>query len=313
METNINLSIVIPVYNSATNLKKLVNEIYESLNNKNILFELILVNDCSKDQSWDAIVNLCNDYKWVKGIDLRKNFGQHGAIFAGLNFALGETLVLMDDDLQHSPEDIYKIYSEIKKGNDVCYAFFLSRRHSFFKILASKINNIFASVLLNKPFNLYLSPFKGFNNFIRNEIIKYKGSSIYIDGIILSITNNISSIQVMHYDTKRTYTKSNYTFLKLIKLWSQTVIGYSTVPLRVATFLGIIFSLISLIMIIVIVIMKVIGVYTPLGWASAIVTVLFIGGIQLVSLGIIGEYLAKVHYSISNNVQFSISKTINFK
>ena len=312
MREEINLTIVVPVYNSAKVLKKLAEEVFEALSKNKIIFEIILVNDGSKDDSWRTILDLCENYQWVKAIDLRKNFGQHNAILAGLNYSNGEVIILMDDDLQHSPKDIFKIYSEIKNGNDVCYASFLERKHSFLKVLGSKFNNFFASVLLKKPFNLYLSPFKGFKNSIKNEIIRYKGSSVYIDGIILSLTNNISSIQVQHYESQRSFAKSNYTFYKLIKLWSQTILGYSTIPLRIATFLGSVSSLISLIIALIIIIIKVNNSNVPIGWASVITSVLFIGGVQLIALGIIGEYLAKVHYSINNNVQFSINKKVNF-
>jgi glycosyltransferase involved in cell wall biosynthesis len=312
MVEKINLTIVVPVYNSAIVLKKLTEEILFSLEKHKIIFEIILVNDFSKDDSWKNILDLCKNYQWVKAIDLRKNFGQHNAILAGLNYANGEVIVLMDDDLQHSPKDIFKIYSEIKNGHDVCYASFFERKHSFLKVLGSNVNNYFASVFLKKAFNLYLSPFKGFSDSIKNEIIKYKGSSVYIDGIILSLTKNISSIQVQHYESQRSFVKSNYTFFKLIKLWSQTIVGYSTIPLRIATFIGLAASLVSLLMVLIIIFIKMNNTQIPIGWASVITSVLFIGGIQLIALGIIGEYLAKVHYSINNSVQFSINKKINF-
>jgi undecaprenyl-phosphate 4-deoxy-4-formamido-L-arabinose transferase len=312
MDQKIDLTIVIPVYNSGSVLKKIVEEILVALDKNEIIFEIIFVNDCSKDDSWNYILNLCKHYPCVKGIDLRKNFGQHNAILAGLNYTNGKVIILMDDDLQHSPKDILKIYSKIKNNYDVCYASFFERKHSFIKVLGSKINNFFASLLLKKPFNLYLSSFKGFNESIRSEIIKYRGSSVYIDGIILSLTTNISSIQVQHYESQRSFAKSNYTFLKLFKLWTQTVLGYSTLPLRIATFIGLVSSLISLLMIFIIIIIKINNNQIPIGWASVITSVLFVGGIQLISLGIIGEYLAKMHYSISNNVQFSINKKINF-
>jgi undecaprenyl-phosphate 4-deoxy-4-formamido-L-arabinose transferase len=312
MQQKINLTIVIPVYNSATVLKKLAEEVFAALNKNNFFFEIIFVNDGSIDDSWKNILELCKNYQWIKAIDLRKNFGQHNAILAGLNYSDGEVIVLMDDDLQHSPKDILTIYSEIKNGKDVCYARFLERKHSFFKVLGSKLNNFFASVLIKKPFNLYFSPFKGFKNSIKNEIIKYKGSTVYIDGIILNLTSNISSVQVQHYESQRSLARSNYNFYKLIKLWSQTILGYSTIPLRIATFIGIITSLISLIMALIIIIIKINDTIIPIGWASVITSVLFIGGIQLIALGIIGEYLAKVHYTINTNVQFSVNKKINF-
>lgn len=312
MVEKINLTIVVPVYNSAILLKKLAEEVLASLEKNKITFEIIFVNDCSEDDSWKNILDLCKNYQWVKAIDLRKNFGQHNAILAGLNYSNGEVIVLMDDDLQHSPKDIVKIYSEIKNGNDVCYASFFERKHSFLKVLGSKLNNFFASFFIKKPLNLYLSPFKGFSDSIKNEIIKYKGSSVYIDGIILSLTKKISSIKVQHYESQRSFVKSNYTFFKLIKLWSQTIIGYSTIPLRIATFIGLVASLFSLLMVLIIIFIKINNTQIPIGWASVITSVLFIGGIQLIALGIIGEYLAKVHYSINNNVQFSINKKINF-
>ena len=148
MLPKINLTIIVPVYNSSAVLKKLAEKVMSALDDHKLIFELILINDGSKDDSWKNILDLCKNYKWIKGIDLRKNFGQHNAILAALNHASGEVIVLMDDDLQHSPNDIIHIYSEIKNGHDVCYASFFNRKHSFLKILGSQINNFFSSLFL---------------------------------------------------------------------------------------------------------------------------------------------------------------------
>jgi undecaprenyl-phosphate 4-deoxy-4-formamido-L-arabinose transferase len=234
--SKVDLSIIIPVYNSQNILPKLVKSIFFLLKKKKIIFEIFLVNDFSQDKSWEVIKYLSINYKFVKGINLSINFGQHNAIMAGLNQCNGKNVITIDDDFQHSPNNIIDIYHELLKGFDVCYVNYLERKHEKWKIFFSYISNIISSFLLNKPLEIYCSSYKGFKKNVLKEIIKYKKSNVYIDGLILNFTRNISMISVLHYP--RLEGKSNYNFSKLFGLWCNMAENFPIKPFRLATFVG---------------------------------------------------------------------------
>jgi glycosyltransferase involved in cell wall biosynthesis len=242
----IDLSIIIPVYNSQNILAKLIKSIFLILKKKKIIFEIFLINDFSQDNSWKVIKFLSNKYKFVKGINLSSNFGQHNATMAGLNQCNGENIIIMDDDLQHSPDNIIDIYSQLLKGFDVCYVNYLNRKHEKWKIFFSFTSNIISSFLLNKPFKIYCSSFKGFKKIILKQIIQYKKSNVYIDGLILNCTRNICMISVPHYP--RLEGKSNYNFSKLFSLWCNLAENFPIKPFRLATFVGLFLKLIIILL-----------------------------------------------------------------
>ncbi len=225
----IDISIVIPVYNSSEILSELVKKIYQSIKD-DFNFEIILINDKSADNSWDKIKELTLKYKNLQGINLEQNYGQHNAIMAGLNNVKGKYIVMMDDDLQHPPENIKDIVAKLKEGNEVCYVKYINRKHAKWKIFVSWLNNIISSLLISKPIGVYTSSFKGITKSIKNEIIKYKKPQVFIDWLILKETKKISTINVHHL--RRYSGKTNYSFKKLMLLWSNMVIIIPILPLR---------------------------------------------------------------------------------
>ena len=225
----IDISIVIPVYNSSEILSELVKKIYQSIKD-DFNFEIILINDKSADNSWDKIKELTLKYKNLQGINLEQNYGQHNAIMAGLNNVKGKYIVMMDDDLQHPPENIKDIVTKLKEGNEVCYVKYINRKHAKWKIFVSWLNNIISSLLISKPIGVYTSSFKGITKSIKNEIIKYKKPQVFIDWLILRETKKISTINVHHL--RRYSGKTNYSFKKLMLLWSNMVIIIPILPLR---------------------------------------------------------------------------------
>ena len=305
----IDISIVIPVFNASQNLKNLVDEIFSVLKDNFSTYELVLVNDKSTDNSWNIISDLCNEYEWIKGIELRKNIGQHNSILVGLKYAQGNRIITMDDDSQHSPKDIVALHSSLDEGHDVCYANYISKKHSFLRILGSKINNFVVTMLFGKPWDLNLTPFRCISYQVKDEMIKNKSPSVYLDGLILSITRNIEKIFVNHHDRKRG--KSNYTFSKLVSLWMQMLTGFSVTPLRFASILGFLFSIAGFLIAIWLIFFKTITGDTPLGWTSLLVVILFLGGVQLIALGLIGEFLGRTYLAANNYPQFSVRKTLN--
>ena len=234
-----NLSIIIPVYNSSSIIENLSKEILLTINQLNDVdkFQLILVNDCSTDESWKKISKLSNEYKdCVIGINLMRNYGQHNAIMAGLKLANGDYILLMDDDYQHPPKEIPKILSKIKEGYDVCYTNYKNNTYSKIKIFGSWINKKISNILIDKPKSIYLSSFKCFTKKVLREIIKYDGPFVYIDGLIFDITKNVTSIDIQH--SERKLGKTNYNIFKLISLWLRVLTNFSIVPLRIATLVG---------------------------------------------------------------------------
>ena len=213
------LSIIIPVYNSENIVEELVKQLNDSINSITYInsFEVIMIDDCSSDKSWKKIKEISKKFKFIKGISFSQNYGQHNAIMSGLEVCEGDKVITMDDDLQHSPSSINDLLNELNKGFDVCYTKYQNRKDPLWKKIGSWVNNLVVCVMLRKPYNVYLSPFKAFTKNVVKEMTKYKGSNIYIDGLILSATRNISIVPVAH--NKRFYGASNFTLAKSISIF----------------------------------------------------------------------------------------------
>ncbi len=303
------VSVVIPVYGSGPILPRLAKRLEEALGALGRPYEVVLVYDCSPDDSWNVIAELCATRPWLKGVRLRKNAGQHNAIMAGLRVAKGRYIVTMDDDLQHSPDDIGRILKVLDEGADVCYVQFERRRHVLWKRLGSRFNDQVASWLLRKPKGLYLSPFRGFIRDIRDEMLRYEGPFVYLDGLIVQSTSNIRTLQAEHHD--RDDGKSGYSLSKSISLWMQMATSFSIKPLRVASLTGIMASGFGFIAAAVLVVQKILWPDTAVGWTSLIVAVLIMGGIQLLALGVVGEYVGRVLLNVSNRPQYVRGTVLN--
>ena len=303
------LSIVVPVYRSAAILTQLVDQILSQMREEGLAdrFELLLVNDASPDNSWQVIQSLAQSHNFVKGISLRRNFGQHNAIIAGLNHINGDFVVMMDDDLQHPPHAIGDMLRALELGYDVCYTRYINRQHVLWKKLGSQFNDWVATCLLNKPKGLYLSSFKAMRKEIAWEVVKYDGPYAYLDGLILDVTCSITVIDIEHQ--ARPGGESNYNLRRLISLWMKMATSFSVLPLRLATYAGFLLAAGSLIMIVFIVVQKLLHPDFPRGWASLIATILFIGGVQTLFIGLIGEYLGRAYLKLNRKPQFVIGST----
>lgn len=303
------LSIVVPVYRSATILPKLTDHILAEMKNEGLAdsFELLLVNDCSPDESWQVIRSLAAAHPCVRGINLRRNTGQHNAVMAGLNHIRGEFVVMMDDDLQHPPHALGDMVRALEQGYDVCYTRYINRQHAAWKQWGSNFNDRVATILLDKPKGLYLSSFKAMRREIAQEVIKYDGPYAYVDGLILDVTRSITVIDIEHQ--ARDEGESNYTFRRLFSLWMKMATSFSITPLRIATYLGFALAALSMLMIVFIVAQKMLHPAYPRGWASLIATVLFIGGIQTLCIGMIGEYLGRAYLKLNRKPQFVVGAT----
>lgn len=298
------ISIVIPVYNSENSLEQLHQEIEKAM--QSINYELILVNDKSKDRSWEKIVSLSKINKRIKGISLKKNVGQDNAILAGLGKAEGEYVVIMDDDLQHMPADIVKIYEKCKDGFDICYALFPDIKQSLWKKIGSTVNGYIAELILKKPKGLYLSPFKIMSLALTREIVRYKGSFPYIDGIILTLTSNFAQIELTHH--KRSKGKSNYNLVRSVSVFLKHITGYSLYPLRVASIIGLVAASLSFLLGIWFIVDYFINETHVEGWLTIVLLLVFFNGLILMCIGMIGEYIGRIYMTVTAKPQYVIDK-----
>lgn len=307
LKNNINLSIVIPVYNSEDTISRLTDHLVESLGTDYNL-EIVLVNDCSKDNSEKVCIGLHEKHRSiVKFYSLSKNVGEHNAVMAGLNHSTGDFVVIMDDDFQNPISEVIKLVNYAKDHNfDVVYTYYDRKQHHFLRNLGSKFNDKVSNVMLKKPKDLYLSSFKLITKFLVQEIIKYDLPFPYIDGLILRTTNNIGKIQVHHEE--RNVGKSGYTLTKLISLWLNMFTNFSILPLRVSIYLGFIFAFLGLILGVYTLLEKLSNPNLPVGFAALAVSVFIFAGVQLISLGMIGEYIGRIFLSQNKRPQFTVKK-----
>ena len=290
------LSICIPVYNGARSIAALVDECIAELS-PHYALEFVLVNDYSPDDSDAACKAVAARHACVKYISLRKNFSEHNAVMCAFNYATGDYAVVIDDDFQNPPTEIRALVEEARKGYDVVYSRYADKRHSRSRNLGSRFNNLVANWLLDKPPELYLSSFKVLRADIVKRIIRYQGPSPYIDGLILRETANITSVLVAHAD--RRDGQSNYTLAKLMSLWLNMFINFSIKPLRLFALFGLVVTLFSFVAAAGFIIQKLLNPELQIGWTSVMVSILFFAGVQIIFLGLIGEYVGK-HYLHSN-------------
>ena len=300
------ISIIIPVFNSENTIEILVNNIVQTLG-ENYKFEIILINDSSKDNTEEKCKKLVEKYMSVVLYSLAKNFGEHNAVMAGLNKCSGDYAIIMDDDLQHSADsllELIKFGMKEKNNFDVVYTYFDKMKYNFFRNFGRKFNDLIANLLLDKPKFLYLSSFKLINRFLITEIIKYRSPFTYIDGIILGITNKIGRIKVVH--DQRSHGKSGYTIRKLLQVWSSMFTGFSVVPLRLSLILGSMLSILGFIFALLTFIERIIDNTVPSGYATIIITVTIFAGAILIALGLLGEYVGRIFVSLNQKPQFII-------
>ena len=299
------LSIVIPIYKAEHSIKKLVEEVLATFLKKDL--EIILVNDCSPDNSHQECLEIYDkNNDLITYIKLAKNMGEHNAVMAGLNYAKGDWAIIMDDDFQNPPKEALKLYEYANQNTfDIIYGNYKkNKKHSFFRNFISKINDKTANWILKKPRNIYLSSFKCINKKIINHLISYKGPYPYIDGLILSNTSNIGSIEIEH--SERVSGRSGYTPLKLLKLYGNLFTNFSTIPIHFFSVSGIIITLIGFIFGLFVVIEKLMNPEMIAGYSSLLSIIIFFSGIQLIFLGLIGEYVGKILKNENRENQFLI-------
>jgi len=306
------ISVVVPVYNGAATVPKLIEQLDKHLRPQNAL-ELILVNDGSTRDNSDEICEVAaqqND--WIVYIELSTNFGEHNAVMAGLNHCTGDYVVIMDDDLQNPPHEVIRLVDELDRGDyDVVFSYYKKKKHGMYRNLGSAFNNLIASYVLKKPRDLYLSSFKCIRRSVVKQVIKYDGPYPYIDGLVLRSTTRFGQLEVEHYN--REVGRSGYSLRKLVSLWLNMFTNFSILPLRIASAIGLLLATLSGLAGIVVIIEKIMYPDLPTGWASVFVAILFMSSVQLLAIGLLGEYLGRVLMKLNKIPQFVVRRTIRNK
>ena len=302
------VSIVIPVYNSAGTIGPLVHRLIAALSVDAL--HVVLVNDGSIDDSDAACRALSARYPGtITYVRLARNFGEHNAVMAGLHHARGDYVVIMDDDLQNPPEEVTRLIDHAcAHGCDVVYTYSPRKHHHWLRNLGSRLNDRVATFMLEKPPDLYLSSFKCLSRFIVREILKYRGPYPYVDGLALRCTRNIGRVQVRH--EPRREGRSNYTLSKLLRLWLNMFVNFSVMPLRMSTLLGLACGVLGFLLGIEVVGERIVRPDVPVGWASVLVAILLFSGVQLVMLGLMGEYLGRLFLTENQTPQFVVREVV---
>lgn len=301
------ISFIIPCYNSEKTIEKVVNDIEELSTKKGWDYEVILINDSSKDNTFSVIKKICDNNKKVTGINMARNFGQHAALMAGFNQCVGDVVVCLDDDGQTPPSEAYKLIDATEKY-DVAFASYREKKHSWFRNFGSGVNSLMLESMLNKPKELKVTSYFAAKKFVIDEIKKYKNAFPYVTGLLLRTTNNIGNVEVEHKE--REVGQSGYSFKKLISLWSNGLTAFSVKPLRISTYLGLMSAVLGVIYAIWAIINRIKNPAVPLGWTTIIVILLFLGGMILFVLGMIGEYIGRIYISLNSSPQYVIKEIV---
>lgn len=302
------ISFVIPCYRSEGTLEAVIKEIEDTMKTMDFDHDIILINDGSPDNTWGKIKEIESTRKdTVLGINFAKNFGQHAALMAGLNASTGDYVVCLDDDGQTPANEVGKLIAALESGYDVAYARYAHKKHNLFRNFGTAMNEWMASVMLGKPKDLYVSSYFAARRFVVDEMVKYKSSYPYVIGLVLRTTRNVCNVDVTH--RQREIGRSGYTFGKLMALWINGFTAFSIKPLRIATVSGVIFAAAGFLYGIYTVIKKFVYPAAPLGYAALMSAVVFMGGMIMMMLGMIGEYLGRLYISQNKNPQYVIRET----
>ena len=303
------ISVVSPVYKAENIIPELIKQLHEYLTTITSDYEIILVNDCSPDNSWEAISAECKKDERVKGIDLSRNFGQHYAITAGLNFAKGEWMVVMDCDLQDRPEEIPNLYQKAQGGYDSVFAQRIKRQDTFTKRLFSKFFYAIFSYLTDTKQDPTVANFGIYNRKVIDSILTMKDYIRYFPTMVQWVGFKKYYLPVQH--AERYEGKTSYNFKTLLKLAINNVLAFSDKPLRLTVKLGFILSFLSFLLAAYNVVARLTGIISVQGFTTTVFSIWFVAGLVLVVLGIVGLYVGKTFESVKRRPTFIVKDQIN--
>ena len=301
------LSIVIPVYNGANSIGELVT----ALSSLDIAggMEIVLVVDGSPDHSLDTCQSLCKENRVpMTVVNLARNFGEHNAVMAGYAHARGQYIINMDDDLQNPPSEVVRLWQHaVDHHYDVVYTSYANKEHASWRNWGSRLTNWCADKVIDKPKGLYLSSFRCLSAFVAKQVLQHAGPFPYIDGLIFQVTQNVGTIEVLHLP--RAAGDSNYTLPRLARLFLSMLLNFSVIPLRVGTTAGILFAFVGALLLLSVLVEALVQ-STPPGWASMMAGMLLLAGVQLMMLGIMGEYMGRIFLTINHKPQYVVRDII---
>lgn len=303
------ISFVIPCYRSENTLPAVIEEINVTMESMaEYKHEIILVNDCSPDNTVGTIRRLCDEYTNIIGIDLAKNFGQHAALMAGMRQAKGDIVVCLDDDGQTPADEVGKLLNKLKEGYDVVYASYGKKKHSLFRNFGSKVNELMTRVMLGKPKELYISSYFAAKRFVVDDMLRYEHSYAYVIGLVLRATKNIANVEVNH--RSRAEGTSGYTLKKLLGLWFNGFTAFSIKPLRIATVIGTMCAGGGFLYGIYTIVKRLLLPDIQAGFSALMSMLVFMGGMIMLMLGLIGEYVGRIYISMNSSPQYVIREVI---
>ena len=306
------VSFVIPCYRSEHTITSVVDEVRRTMPTlPEYDYEIVLVNDCSPDGTFRVIRELAENDARITAVDLAKNFGQHAALMAGFHHCAGDIVVCLDDDGQTPADEVGKLLSKLEEGYDVVYASYDHKQHASWRNWGTKLNNKMTEIMLGKPKELSIPSYLAARRFVIDEMLSYTHCYPYVDGLILRTTRSICNVPVTH--RAREDGESGYTLVKLIGLWMNGFTSFSVKPLRIASYCGAAAAVAGFIYFIIILIKHFVDSSIPEGWASTMAMMMLLGGVVLLVLGMIGEYIGRIYMCINASPQFVERQVIRKK
>ena len=302
-----NISVVVPAYRSEAILPHMLQELAEVLPQLAQRFEVILVNDDSPDQTWEVICELSRRYSWVHGTNLMRNYGQHNALLCGIRSAQYDVIVTMDDDLQHPPKEIFKLLEKLTEGYDVVYGTPKDEQHTIWRALASQLTKVVLQRAMGAETARNISAFRVFRTELRSAFVNYGAALANIDVLLTWATRRFTAVRVQH--APRHSGDSGYTFRKLVVHAFNMMTGFTTLPLRYATFLGFACSLFGIGVLIFVLVRYLLAGNPVPGFPFLASTIAIFSGVQLLALGIIGEYMARMYSRMMERPTYVIRST----
>jgi glycosyltransferase involved in cell wall biosynthesis len=302
------VSIVIPVFNGARTLHALLDRLERSLVQAGLTFEVVVVNDGSRDESWELIQEEASHRSWLVGIDLTRNFGQHNALLCGIRAAHHDVIVTIDDDLQNPPEEIPKLLGLLASRYDVVYGSPEREQHQLWRDVASQTTKLVLGQMLGASTARQVCGFRAFRTELRAAFDDFSGPAVNIDVLLTWATTRFGATKVRH--EPRQLGVSNYTFRKLVAHALNMLTGFSTVPLRVASVLGFGLSAFGVVLLVYIIVRYVVQGVTVPGFTFLATVIVIFSGAQLFTLGVIGEYLAKMHFRVMRQPSYLIRREV---
>jgi glycosyltransferase involved in cell wall biosynthesis len=302
------ISVVVPVYNSAEIVADLIARLAPVLEQCCREYEVVMVNDGSRDRSWETLCRLVSDYPWVHVINLMRNYGQHNALLCGIRAARHDIIVTMDDDLQNPPEEIPLLLAKLDEGYDVVYGTPQQEQHGLWRNLASRITKTVLQTAMGSATARNVSSFRAFRSIARDAFAGYHGPYVSIDVLLTWSTTRFAAIKVRH--NPRAVGPSNYTVGKLIRHAINMMTGFSTLPLQVASLLGFAFTLFGFGILLVVLIRFFLDGSSVPGFPFLASVLAIFSGVQLFCLGIMGEYLARMHFRMMDQPPYTVREQV---